>query len=551
MDDFSHNVLSRNDIVRAANVGRLDLCKSIVLFSHDKVREAICEAIQQGHTSVVEYLLTRIDYADLEIIDYVITRSVTTSIQNNNYRTIEVVTNSKLIDYVGFETMMKALVNQNCMDIVKKYWLNDERLETMSWYSDVVRSLDTEDKKVPLLSGLLEVASNLEMVKLLTSSKRFNKDHCNFAALKAVYDCKYDIFQYLKEYVDLRMFNDSLAKAAIAVNNIELLKYLVQKGCKVYVRSVMYCDDEEEMCSYLLENGEKMDANDCDGLKSAFMHRWYDSDKPGRLQTMKLILNHPSMDLDDLRDDLYKRLRYMEPERIKDRTSFPEWDLLFEFMNPSSFILSMQHLENLFIYVWEKYPVLQTPENMNHIVQTCDSSKVVEMILRDHRFDLSKIEIDLYHFFDPLRYDKFYVLCKDPRFVLTEEMVDRGCYLFFDPDQNFRLNGKKKDFQKLFLKKTQARRGHRDLWAEIDTEERESVQLGVNMFKSLDKTFGDDFKLEFTLKVMKYNEEVYRNSSIIGPDIKIFEHYTGLLHTRLLEERLPRKSTRKKRKVSV
>lgn len=533
MDDFSHNVLSRNDIVRAAKAGRLDLCSSIGS-SNDKVREAICEAIQEGHVSVVEYLLTRIDYAGLEINDYDLSKSVTVSIQNKNYKTIEIISKSKLIDFVTFRHMMTELVNENFMDIVKRFWLNDERLETMYAYSSVElfssvkfynnRILDDDYRKVPLLSHLLEFAPNLEMVKVLTSSKRFNKDHCNFAALKAVYDRKYDIFQHLREYIDLRMFDDSLVPAAIAVNNIELVKYLVQGGCKVYVSDVSHCDDKEEICSYILENG-LVGRRDWQSLKDGFIHRWYRSDEPGRLHTMKLILSHRFTELDDLREDLRTRLRLgMLQDKIKDRTSFPEWDLVFEFMDPDYFILSMRPFENLFIYVWEKYPVLQTVENMNDVMYDCDSSKVVEMILRDNRFDLSKKPINLYHLIDPKRYDIFYVLCKDPRFVLTDSLVSTGLYLCFHEDHCFRLREKRKDFQKLFLKKTQLRDRHQDLWTEIENEERESVQRGVHLFNNL-----KSLHIEFTLKVLKYQEEVYRNSSIIGPDADVFAHYTRLL----------------------
>ena len=48
------HVLAKKDIVRAAHFGRLDLVQQCLGQNEE---EAICAAIKEGHTSVVEYLL--------------------------------------------------------------------------------------------------------------------------------------------------------------------------------------------------------------------------------------------------------------------------------------------------------------------------------------------------------------------------------------------------------------------------------------------------------------------------------------------------------------
>ena len=118
MDDFTLHVLAKKDIVHAARFGRLDLVQQCLGQKED---EAICAAIKEGHTSVVEYLLDKVDGKN-------ISDSVLEGIRNGNSKTIQVVMNSRLQGYVHFADVMVVLVDNNWFDMVGKF-LNDERLE--------------------------------------------------------------------------------------------------------------------------------------------------------------------------------------------------------------------------------------------------------------------------------------------------------------------------------------------------------------------------------------------------------------------------------------
>jgi hypothetical protein len=512
MDDFTRHVLSKKDIVRAARFGRLDLVQQCLGQNEE---EAICAAIKEGHTSIVEYLLDKVNGEN-------ISDSVLEGIRNGNSKTIEVVMNSRLQGYVHFSDMMVALVYNNCFDMVRKF-LNDERLDAVHTRSQVNVLNETrysqwfepweEARMVTLLSYVLEYANTLEMAKLLISSERFNKQ-CVFAALKAIYETYFDIFHLLRPYVDLNTFDRAIMKAAISSQNIDLIKYLHKEGCEVYVSDIefgMYGNNK--IVLFLIENG-KVSESTAYYLERTFLHLW-SSFKQENLETMECILKHSSTNMYKIMHDLKGRLKYFECE---ERTNYPEWDLLLRYADISNFLGMMSQKENLIKYVWENYPELHTLDNMKRIVDCCKSGNVAEMILKDNRFDPTVIDIYLNIIHN--EYEKVYVLLKDPRTMIKRERLK---------DYRFKTNYPEGlQIFKLMLKKTQARDVYPDIWEEILAEERKTVEKGVHLYRHLDK-----MTLVFTLQVMKYDEEVYMKSSMIGPNAVVFAYYTTLLKNAL------------------
>lgn len=512
MDDFTRHVLAKKDIVRAARFGRLDLVQQCL---GQKEEEAICAAIKEGHTSVVEYLLDKVNGKN-------ISDAVLEGIRNGNSKTIEAVMNSRLQGYVHFADMMVVLVDNNWFDMVRKF-LNDERLDAVHTRSQVEVLNETrysqwfepweKARMVTLLSYLLEFANTLEMATLLISSERFNKQ-CDFAALKAINENHFDIFHLLRPYVDLNIFDDAIMKAAIRSQNIDLIKYLHREGSVLNVSDMEFGRyGKNEICLYLIENGKVTESTEW-YLGEEFLRLWR-SFKQENLETMESILKHPSTNMYKIMHELKGRLEYYE---CRDRTNYPEWDLLLRYVDISDFLGTMSQKDNLIQYVWEKYPDLHTLNNMKRIVRCCKSGNVAEMILKDNRFDPTVI--DLYEVVRDNEYEKLYVLLKDPRTVITREKLNDYSFKISYPE------GRK--VFKLMLKKTQARDEYLDLWREIVAEERQTVEKGVHIYTHL-----KNMPFLFTLRVLKYDEEVYEKSSMIGPNAVVFAYYTTLLNNAL------------------
>jgi hypothetical protein len=583
MDDFSRYVFKKNDVVCAANFGRLDIIKQFPPeeISGHLYTEALKVAIKFGHSNVVEYLLqldnsiSRGDYNGIYI-------ALKNAIEYGHTDTLRVAFTDKLdcviTDLRYLDGILISLVENGHKDILKRY-LNDSRLKSIYIQAQFIVS----KLKISLLSGLLERAKTLDMFILIASSEHISSDF-ETVVLCACYYGRLDILRYLITVlnVDLTEVSKMAIDVAAREGHCEVFEYLEQNGCDG--SQVKITNTNIEMTRYLLgkewihpaDNNYKCFETQ---LKAYMGYQCIIGDyNPERIDILKIILMDARTNPVQLHECVGKILGCKSNNETKENFHrvILIWDLIFRFIDPRLFVSSFTNKSDEFCkYMWETYPSVREFKTI-FILKCYDPEFIMYLLLSEHtpltgseikqlldkhvKYNLAVIKF-LWQTYPAHRREMGHTILtrstdeiaaeiplRDPNFVVTENtffnvMLNKNVNLVYSILQDVRyhnyelslseFNDHDEEMEKLLLKcrvnipfRDQNR--YINSWQRVLQEEQDIVLFGRALMESC------KLNEDAALSIMKYDPRIYRYSSMICvPKSDIFQRYEDLFRNNI------------------